>query len=299
MADPHRDSAAGVRLAEQLEQHDVLLEGLEQRAYVDVEAVAEPGQVGGAADDHPLVASGGRTSRRPGPPTTRGRASAPHLRRAARSAVARVGDRLADDGAVHGRADVGQVVVGRSAGRARPGAARPGRSTRISTTSTRVGASATSSTWRTVERESVGYCTTATWWVSCESSRTERCTTSSRSTAPSRKRGDGALLGGAHRLERGQPVDEQPVALVGRDPAGAGVRLGDEPLLLQRGHVVADRGRRDAEAVPLDEGLGADRLLGGDVVLDDRAEHGELAVVLHGSLLLWLVGLAVAGTRAS
>ena len=41
---------------------------------------------------------------------------------------------------------------------------------------------ATSSTWRTVERESVGYCTIATWWVSCASSRTERCTTSSRST---------------------------------------------------------------------------------------------------------------------
>ena len=77
----------------------------------------------------------------------------------------------------------------------------------------------------------------------------------------------------------GQPVDEQPVALVGRDPAGAGVRLGDEPLLLQRGHVVADGGRRDAEPVPLDQRLGADRLLGGDVVLDDRAEHGELAVL--------------------
>ena len=58
---------------------------------------------------------------------------------------------------------------------------------RISTTSTRLGASATSSMWRTVERESVGYCTIATWWVSCESTRTERLTTSSRSTAPSRK----------------------------------------------------------------------------------------------------------------
>jgi hypothetical protein len=57
---------------------------------------------------------------------------------------------------------------------------------RISTTSSRVGASRTSSTWRTVERESVGYCTTATWRVSWASSRTERCTTSSRSTASSR-----------------------------------------------------------------------------------------------------------------
>jgi hypothetical protein len=33
--------------------------------------------------------------------------------------------------------------------------------------------------------------------------------------------------------------------------------------------------------MPLDEVLGADRLLGGDVVLDDGAEHCELAVVEH------------------
>ena len=38
---------------------------------------------------------------------------------------------------------------------------------------------------------------------------------------------------------------------------------------------------RDAEPVPLDERLGADRLLGRDVVLDDRPEDGELAVLLH------------------
>ena len=57
---------------------------------------------------------------------------------------------------------------------------------RIRTTSSRLGVSATSSMWRTVERDSVGYWTTATWRVSWESSRTERWTTSSRSTAPSR-----------------------------------------------------------------------------------------------------------------
>ena len=33
------------------------------------------------------------------------------------------------------------------------------------------------------------------------------------------------------------------------------------------------------QLVPLDEGLAADRLLGGDVVLDDRAQHVELALV--------------------
>ena len=154
---------------------------------------------------------------------------------------------------------------------------------RISTTSSRLGVSATTSTWRTVLRESVGYCTTATWRVSCESSRTLRVTTSSRSTAPSRNDGDRPLLGGAHRLDRGEPVDEEPVALVGRHPAGAGVRLGDEALLLQHRHVVADGGRGDAELVAVDEGLGADRLLGGDVVLDDRAQHGEPAVLDHVS----------------
>ncbi len=57
---------------------------------------------------------------------------------------------------------------------------------RISTARSLVGASATSSMWRTVEPESVGYCTIATWWVSWASSRTLRCTTSSRSTAPCR-----------------------------------------------------------------------------------------------------------------
>ena len=95
------------------------------------------------------------------------------------------------------------------------------------------------------------------------------------------ERRDGALLRAGQRLDAGQLVDEQPVALVGRDPAGAGVRLGDEALFLQHGHVVADRRRRDAQAVPLDQRLRADRLLGADVVLDDGSEDVELAVVEH------------------
>jgi hypothetical protein len=45
---------------------------------------------------------------------------------------------------------------------------------------------------------------------------------------------DGPLLGGRQRLDRRQLVDEQPVALVGRDPAGAGVRVGDVALVLER-----------------------------------------------------------------
>ena len=92
---------------------------------------------------------------------------------------------------------------------------------------------------------------------------------------------DGALLGRGHRLDLGQPVDEEAVALVGGDAPGTGVRLGDQPLLLQRGHVVADGRGRDAEAVALDQRLAPDRLAGGDVVLHDRPEHGEPAVLLH------------------
>ena len=92
---------------------------------------------------------------------------------------------------------------------------------------------------------------------------------------------DGPPLGRRQRLDAGEPVDEEPVALVGGDAAGAGVRLGDVALVLQGRHVVAHGRRGDPEVVPLGEGLGADRLLGGDVVLDDGAQHLELAFTQH------------------
>ena len=92
---------------------------------------------------------------------------------------------------------------------------------------------------------------------------------------------DGGLLRGGHRLDRAEPVDEEPVARVGRDPARGGVRRMDQPLLLEDGHVVADRGRRDAQVVAFDEGLGPDRLRGLDVVLDDGAQHGEPTLLAH------------------
>ena len=149
----------------------------------------------------------------------------------------------------------------------------------ISTSISRVVDTATSSRCRTRLRDSDGYCTTATLRVSWASARTARCSTSSRSTAPSRKASDGPPLGRRQRLDLGEPVDEEPVAGVGGHPAGAGVRLGDQPLLLERGHVVADRRRRDAEVVPVDQRLAADRLVGGDEVLDDRPQHLELAVL--------------------
>ena len=66
---------------------------------------------------------------------------------------------------------------------------------------------------------------------------------------------DRAALGTAQRLDGREPVDEQPVALVGRHPAGTGVGLGDVALFLQRRHVVAHGRGRDPEVVPLDQGL--------------------------------------------
>ena len=103
----------------------------------------------------------------------------------------------------------------------------------------------------------MGYCTTATWRVSWDEQPHRPAHDVVEVDRAVEEGRDRALLGRAHRLDRGQPVDEEPVALVGRHPAGAGVRLGDVALVLQRGHVVADGGRRDAEAVPLDERLGA------------------------------------------
>jgi hypothetical protein len=83
----------------------------------------------------------------------------------------------------------------------------------------------------------------------------------------------------AQRLDPGQAVDEEAVAGVGGHPAGAGVRLADVALLLEDGHVVAHRGRGHAELVALHQRLAAHRLLGRHVVLDDGAEHLELAVI--------------------
>ena len=151
----------------------------------------------------------------------------------------------------------------------------------ISTSISRAGASDSSSTCRTEERVSDGYCTTATCRVSCASSRTVRATTSSRSTAPSRKFWIARRSGRGQRFDAGQLVDEEPVALVGGDTARAGVRLGDVALVLQDRHVVADGGGRHTELVPLGQRLGPDRLLGADVVLDDGTQHFESAFAQH------------------
>ena len=81
------------------------------------------------------------------------------------------------------------------------------------------------------------------------------------------------------RLDVVEPVDELAVALLRRHPTGAGVRLGDVALGLQHRHVVAHRRGRDAEVMPVHQRLRADRLLGGDEVGDDRAQHLKAALV--------------------
>ena len=57
------------------------------------------------------------------------------------------------------------------------------------------------------------------------------------------KRLDRPSLTHRQGLDLRQSVDEQAIALVRRDPTRRGVRLRDVPLVLQHGHVVANRGR--------------------------------------------------------
>ena len=90
---------------------------------------------------------------------------------------------------------------------------------------------------------------------------------------PGQERLDRPALGPGHRLDRRQPVDEQPVSLFRGDPPGAGMRLGDEPLVLEDRHVIADRRGRHVKAVPVNERLRPHRFSGGHVVLDYRAEY--------------------------
>ena len=67
----------------------------------------------------------------------------------------------------------------------------------------------------------------------------------------------------------GDRLDVEAVAGVGRDAAGARVRVGQQAGHLELGEDVADRRAGHAEAVALDERLAADRLGGRDVFLDD------------------------------
>src|SRR5204863_9856243 len=77
----------------------------------------------------------------------------------------------------------------------------------------------------------------------------------------------------AKRRPRHQALDEVAVSEVGRDSAGRGVRVREEPRILERGQLVADRRRRDLKAVPPNELGGRHGLGRRDVLADDRAEQ--------------------------
>jgi hypothetical protein len=102
------------------------------------------------------------------------------------------------------------------------------------------------------------------------------------------ERRDRRALRRGQRPQLGEMVDEDAIALVGGHASGGGVRRGDELLVLEERHVVADGRRGHAELVPFDDRLAADGLVGVDVVLHDRAEDLQAAFRDHRSSLLAL-----------
>ena len=90
-------------------------------------------------------------------------------------------------------------------------------------------------------------------------------------------------VGQLRRPRRQHRVDEQAVAARGGDAAGAGVRAGDQAELLEIGHHVADRRRRQLEAAGARQRARADRLAVGDVAFDQGLQQGLGALVEHGS----------------
>ena len=89
-------------------------------------------------------------------------------------------------------------------------------------------------------------------------------------------------VGPAQGRRLAEVVDEEPVALLGRDAPRARVGLAEVAVVLEGGHVVADRGRRDLHAGRLHDVRGPHRLGGVDVLLHDGPEDGGLAFVEHG-----------------
>jgi len=99
-----------------------------------------------------------------------------------------------------------------------------------------------------------------------------------------------------------QLVDEGPVALLCRDPTGAGVRLAEVAVLFEQCHVVADGGRRDVDAGRARDVTRAHRLGRLDVLLHHGSEDRCLALVEHAGSLAERVAVVAgrkpgAGTR--
>ncbi len=99
---------------------------------------------------------------------------------------------------------------------------------------------------------------------------------------------------------RREVVDEEPVALVGRDTPGARVRLDQVPVALERHHLGADGGRRDLHPGGGGDVRRADRLGSPDVLAHDRLQDGGTArveLVLGSGRGVRLGGLGVTGHR--
>ena len=152
----------------------------------------------------------------------------------------------------------------------------------IVTTITTDGWSSSTSTWRTVAVSSPGAETSASsrvTWLSISVVDWSAASTSLRiEVRSSGKRGGPRLLALEHLL------GVEAVAGFGRDPAGRGVRMREQAERLELGELAADGRRRDAEAGALDERLRADRLAGGDVLLDDPPKDVALALADLGHL---------------
>ena len=86
---------------------------------------------------------------------------------------------------------------------------------------------------------------------------------------------------GASRPGLGDGVHEEAVALVGRDPAGAGVGLDQVALPFEEAHLVADRRRGHRKLRNTRHRSGPHRLGGLDVFLHYRFEDGGFAIVEH------------------
>ena len=142
------------------------------------------------------------------------------------------------------------------------------------------GESRTSRAERTTRASWAGLTTTAAQSVSWASSR--EVSWSTRSSSPWALREEDLhllVLGARERLRVAEVVDEEAVALVGRDPPGARVRVGQVALALERRHVGADRRRRDLDDRVAGDLRGPDRLSGLDVAGHDGLQDRGLAIV--------------------
>ena len=93
---------------------------------------------------------------------------------------------------------------------------------------------------------------------------------SAESTSARALRSSGSAAGS--RLEPVEQPSRRAVSRFGRDAAGGRVRVREQALGLELGELSPHRRRRDGQAASLDERPRADRLAGGNVLLDDDAK---------------------------